>query len=173
MPALGTNRIGAGPLHAAVLDFVGEPKHGGDAGKCRGWRRGEPPICLVDDAARVAAALKCLLCLIRADAGTVFGFILGIDRLTMGGVRGIAETAARLPTLMMLAPAARVIKPCRVGSTGLAGLIADVLVGGVLSRGQPGSLDSQSFMPRVRAGAEVSASPRLVILVNLIDGEVN
>jgi hypothetical protein len=111
--------------------------------------------------------------LIRADAGTVFGFILGIDRLTMGGVRGIAETAARLPTLMMLAPAARVIKPCRVGSTGLAGLIADVLVGGVLSRGQPGSLDSQSFMPRVRAGAEVSASPRLVILVNLIDGEVN
>jgi hypothetical protein len=38
-------------------------------------------------------------------------------------------TAARLPTLMMLAPAARVIKPRRVGSTGL---IADVFVGGVL-----------------------------------------
>jgi hypothetical protein len=38
-------------------------------------------------------------------------------------------TAARLPTLMMLAPAAKVIKPRRVGSTGL---IADEFMGGVL-----------------------------------------
>jgi hypothetical protein len=49
----------------------------------------------------------------------------------MAAAIGIA-TAARLPALMILAPAARVIKPRRVGSTGLAGLIADVFVGGVL-----------------------------------------
>jgi len=43
MPALRTNRVGGGPLHAAVLDFISEPENRGDAGKCHGWRRGEPP----------------------------------------------------------------------------------------------------------------------------------
>jgi hypothetical protein len=79
-------------------------------------------------------------------------------------------TAARLPTLMMLAPAARVIKPRRVGSTGL---IADVFVGGVLNTRSAWIMENQSFMVRVRAGAEVGASPRLAILVHRIYGEVN
>jgi hypothetical protein len=87
MPALRTNRVGGGPLDAAVLDFIGEPEHRGDAGKCRGWRRGEPPICLVDDSARNAAALKRLLRGIRVDPILAFGFVLCIDRLAMGDIR--------------------------------------------------------------------------------------
>src|ERR1700686_413921 len=86
MPALRTNRVGVGPLHAAVLDLVGKPQHRGNAGKCLGWRRGEPPICLVDDSARDAAALKGLLRSIRGDPTAVFGFILYIDRLAMGDI---------------------------------------------------------------------------------------
>jgi len=87
MPAFGTDGVGVGPLHAGVLDLVGKPQHRGNAGKYRGWRRGEPPICLVDDSARDTAALKRLLCSIRVDPIVAFGFVLCIDGLAMSDVR--------------------------------------------------------------------------------------
>src|ERR1019366_2718534 len=183
MPALATDRIGGGPLHAAVLDFVGEPEHRCDAGKCRGWRRGEAPICLVDDATRVAAALPRLLhngepypwsrsasscasiaspwaasaaCFsaISAKAGSV----VAASVFGMAAAIGMA-TAARLPALMILAPAARGIKPRRVGATGLAGVIADVFVGGVLCTRVALAMGLGSFVVRVRARAEVATFP--------------
>jgi hypothetical protein len=53
--------------------------------------------------------------------------------------------------------------------------IADVLVGGVLCPlVSLGSFGFQSLVARVRAGAEVTASPRLVYLLNIkYEEEVN
>jgi hypothetical protein len=86
MPALAANRVGGGPLHATILDLVRKPEHRGDAGKRGGPRPSQPPICLEDDPARVAAALPSFL----HNGGTVlmvgFSFILCIDRLAMSRI---------------------------------------------------------------------------------------
>jgi hypothetical protein len=71
-------------------------------------------------------------------------------------------TAARLPTLMMLAPAARVIKPRRVGSTGL---IADVFVGGVLSTLSAWVIGFLSLWLGLEPGRKYDPSPRLAFMV--------
>jgi hypothetical protein len=53
------------------------------------------------------------------------------------------------------------------------GVFADVFVGGVLYTLSAWVIGLHLRMAWVRAGAEVSASPRLAILVNLIYGKVN
>jgi hypothetical protein len=68
----------------------------------------------------------------------------------------------------MLAPAARVIKPRRVGSMDLVGLVTDVFVGGVLCTLSAWIIGFASFVVRVRAGAEVDASPRLAFTLYVI-----
>jgi hypothetical protein len=86
MPAFRTDRVGARPLAALVLDHVCEPEHCGDAGKCRWQCRGQPPICRVYDAARVATALPRLIHNSGAVLMVTLNFVLCIDCLAMGDI---------------------------------------------------------------------------------------
>jgi hypothetical protein len=93
-----------------------------------------------------------------------------------GTLGSIAAAAARVPAPTALATAATARKRRRVGSRGgniIGWSIADVFVGGVIYTLLAWVIGFASFVARVRAGAEVSASPRLAILVNLFDGQVN
>jgi hypothetical protein len=67
---------------------------------------------------------------------------------------------ATAPTLMMLAPVTTAMKPRRVG---LAGLIADVFVGGVLCTRLASAIGCP-FVAWVRAGVEVSNLPPGLLL---------
>jgi hypothetical protein len=84
VPAFGTDSVCVGPFPARILDLVCEAEHRGDAGKCRWWRRSQPPICLADDSARDTAALKRLLR--TADPISCFCFVLRIDCHAMGDI---------------------------------------------------------------------------------------
>ena len=88
----------------------------------------------------------------------------------------IAVAAARVPALTALATAATARKRRRVGSRGgniMGWSIADASVGGVLSTLSAWIMGFDLPVVRVRAGAEVCASPRLAYLIYVKYAKVN
>jgi hypothetical protein len=174
--------------------FVGKPEHRGDAGErgrqfpvdrmgrmtssqARSDASSKPMPCSSASSASIASQWAASAARFSAISANTGSGLLCLDMVTATRTLGaVSVAAARVPALTTLAPAAAARNLRRVGSRGgniMGWSIADVFVGGVIYTLSAWAMGFDSLMVRVRAGAEVSASPRLAILVNLFDGQVN
>jgi hypothetical protein len=195
MPAVRPDRVGIGPFSTGIFMFVGKLEHRGDrrawsvvwsptSSRSHGPRdkrprNDQPLLTLHRNGSHIcpqphpghrlprSGLRPPPVC--RRSAQTLDLALLCLGMVTAAGTLGsIAAAAARVPALTTLATAATARKRRRVGSRGgniIGWSIADVFVGGVLSTLSAWVIGSASFVARVRAGAEVHASPRLAFVI--------